>query len=71
MNNEQLIQNLRIRARIRSTATGRKSIEEGKPDRLIELLENAADTIEVLDQAVYFWQEKYQRERRRVYEQAN
>lgn len=65
MNNEQLIQNLRIRARIRSTATGRKSVEENKPDRLIELLETAADTIEELDNAVYFWKEKYQTERRK------
>lgn len=58
MNNQQLTQELREKSRFAK-------------NQYDELLERAADTIEVLDQAIDFWKEKYQRERRRVYEQAN
>ncbi len=43
---EALIQRLRIRAYIRRHAKGRKSVEEGKPDRLADLLEEAANKLE-------------------------
>lgn len=41
--------NLRKRAEIRRKATGRKSVEEGKPDRLANQLDEAADEIDNLD----------------------
>ena len=48
INNQCLVERLRIRATIRRHAVGRKSVEEGKPDRLADLLEEAADAIETL-----------------------
>ena len=45
---EDLIDRLRIRAHIRRNAVDRKSVEEGKEDRLSSLLEEAADEIEYL-----------------------
>jgi hypothetical protein len=39
---------LRKRAEIRRQIHGRKSVEEGKPDRIADLLEEAADEIERL-----------------------
>lgn len=44
----ELIERLRVRASIRRQITTRKSVQEGKPDRLIDLLEEAADCIEML-----------------------
>lgn len=44
--NEDLVYRLRTRAEIRRQAKGRKSVEEGKPDRLADLLEEAASEIE-------------------------
>jgi uncharacterized protein Yka (UPF0111/DUF47 family) len=41
-NKESLIDRLRIRASIRRSITSRKSIQEGKPDRIADLLEEAA-----------------------------
>ena len=46
---ESLIERLRIRAHIRRNAKGRKSVEEGKPDRLADLLEEAANELERLE----------------------
>ena len=43
---KDLIYRLRERARIRRQIPTRKSVEEGKPDRISDLLEEAADTIE-------------------------
>ena len=43
-----LIGDLRTRAEIRKIAKGRKSVEEGKPDRLAQQLLDAADAIECL-----------------------
>ena len=48
VNEEDLIYRLRKRAEIRRQIPGRKSVEEGKPDRIAELLEEAADEIERL-----------------------
>ena len=51
MINEQdpdLVYRLRKRAEIRRQIPGRKSVEEGKPDRIADLLEEAAETIEFL-----------------------
>lgn len=40
-----LIERLRIRAAIRRQIKTRKSVQEGKPDRIADLLEEAADFI--------------------------
>lgn len=37
---------LRERARIRRSISSRKSVQEGKPDRISDLLEESADTID-------------------------
>ena len=44
-----LVYRLRKRAEIRRQIPGRKSVQEGKPDRLADLLEEAADRIEELE----------------------
>lgn len=43
-----LIERLRKRAQIRRQIPGRKSAQEGVPDRLADLLDEAADEIERL-----------------------
>lgn len=45
---QPLIYRLRKRAEIRRQIQGRKSVEEGKPDRIADLLEEAANEIENL-----------------------
>ena len=45
MNND-LVYRLRKRAEIRRQIPGRKSVEEGAPDRIADLLEEAANAIE-------------------------
>jgi hypothetical protein len=45
---QSLVYRLRKRAEIRRQIQGRKSVEEGKPDRIADLLEEAADEIERL-----------------------
>lgn len=46
---EQSLQyRLRVRASIRRQIASRKSVQEGKPDRLSDLLDEAADEIERL-----------------------
>jgi hypothetical protein len=45
---EDLIFRLRKRAEIRRQIPSRKSVQEGKADRLADLLDEAADEIEVL-----------------------
>jgi hypothetical protein len=45
---QDITEKLRIRANIRRNAKGRKSVEEGKPDRLAVLLDEAADKIDAL-----------------------
>lgn len=45
---EDLVYRLRKRAEIRRQISTRKSVQEGKPDRIADLLEEAADEIERL-----------------------
>lgn len=45
---QSLVFRLRKRAEIRRQIPGRKSVEEGTPDRIADLLEEAADEIERL-----------------------
>ena len=45
---EDLVHRLRIRANIRRNIKDRKSVQEGKPDRLADLLDEAAAEIERL-----------------------
>ena len=51
-----LVYRLRKRAEIRRQIPGRKSVEEGKPDRIADILEEAADEIERLRE--YEWMYK-------------
>lgn len=46
--NDDLIYRLRKRAEIRRQITSRKSVQEGKPDRISDLLEEAANALEEL-----------------------
>lgn len=54
---ETLVQRLRTRASIRRNIKDRKSVQEGKPDRISDLLEEAADEIERLNK--YWYLEQY------------
>lgn len=45
---ELLVERLRKRAEIRRQIPSRKSVQEGKPDRLADLLDEAANEIEEL-----------------------
>ena len=54
---QTLIERLRIRASIRRNNTERKSVQEGKPDRIADLLEEAADEIERLKEYEYMYRE--------------
>lgn len=49
---QSLVFRLRKRAEIRRQIPGRKSVEEGAPDRIADLLEEAADEIEQLQRVV-------------------
>ena len=46
---QSLVFRLRKRAEIRRQIQGRKSVEQGTPDRIANLLEEAADEIEKLN----------------------
>lgn len=48
MNEEDLVYRLRKRAEIRRQIPNRKSVQEGRPDRIADLLEEAANEIEKL-----------------------
>ena len=48
MNEEDLVYRLRKRAEIRRQIATRKSVQEGKPDRMADLLDEAAAEIERL-----------------------
>jgi hypothetical protein len=52
MNKESLIYRLRKRSEIRRSINSRKSVQEGKPDRISDLLEEAADEICKLEAAL-------------------
>lgn len=45
---EDIVLRLSKRAEIRRQIKSRKSVQEGKPDRIAELLEEAAETIKQL-----------------------
>ena len=47
---QSLVFRLRKRAEIRRQIQDRKSVQEGRPDRIADLLEEAADKIEQLEQ---------------------
>jgi hypothetical protein len=47
-NEETLVYRLRKRAEIRRNITTRKSVQEDKPDRIADILEEAANEIEEL-----------------------
>jgi len=53
---QDIVENLRTRAAIRRQIPGRKSVQEGKPDRIADLLDEAATDIEALRETV----KKYQ-----------
>ena len=46
---QSLVFRLRRRAEIRRQIAHRKSVEEGRPDRIADLLDEAADRIEQLE----------------------
>jgi len=48
MNEKDLVYRLRKRAEIRRQIPTRKSVQEGQPDRIADILEEAADEIERL-----------------------
>ena len=52
MSEQDIVERLRIRAEIRRQIPGRKSVEEGKPDRIADLLEEAALEIERLQKKI-------------------
>lgn len=52
VNEQSLVFRLRKRAEIRRQVSSRKSVQEGQPDRISNLLEEAANEIEVLKETV-------------------
>ena len=48
LNEQCLVERLRVRATIRRYATNRPSLEKGKSDQIADLLDEAADAIETL-----------------------
>ena len=46
MTEQSLVYRLRKRAEIRRQIAGRKSVQEGRPDRLADLLDEAANELE-------------------------
>jgi len=58
MQDEPLIYRLRKRAEIRRQIPSRKSVQEGKPDRMADLLDEAALEIERLQQIVEYYEEQ-------------
>jgi hypothetical protein len=55
-NTNDIVYRLKKRAEIRRQIPGRKSVEEGKPDRIADILEEAAREIERLRE--YEWMYK-------------
>ena len=52
---EDLVARLRKRAEIRRQIQTRKSVQEGQPDRIADLLEEAAHRIQNLENAIAFY----------------
>ena len=57
MNKNDLIYRLRKRAEIRRQIPTRKSVQENKPDRIADLLEEAAKEIERLRDIEWKWKD--------------
>ena len=57
MNEEDLVYRLLKRAEIRRQISTRKSVQEGKPDRIADLLEEAAQAIKGKDQYIHALQQ--------------
>lgn len=55
---QSLIERLRVRANIRRNIATRKSVQEGKPDRIADLLEEAANYIEQLETHIAVFQKE-------------
>ena len=49
---QTLVERLRIRASIRRNNTERKSVQEGKPDRIADLLEESAEKLEAYEKHI-------------------
>ena len=47
---QTLVERLRTRAAIRRNIKDRKSVQEGKPDRIADLLEESADRLEAYEE---------------------
>lgn len=62
MNSEDIVVRLRKRAEIRRQIPSRKSAQEGQPDRIADLLEEAAEEIQKLRTEV-----KYHKDLEQVY----
>jgi signal recognition particle subunit SEC65 len=56
---QSLVFRLRKRAEIRRQIPSRLSVQEGKPDRIADLLEEAAYEIERLNEVVELYREEY------------
>lgn len=56
---QSLVFRLRKRAEIRRQIQDRKSVQEGKPDRIADLLEEAAHEIERLTEVVELYRDEY------------
>lgn len=54
---ESLVDRLRKRAEIRRQIPTRKSVQEGQPDRIADLLEEAANEIERLSEFEFMYEE--------------
>ena len=54
---QSLVFRLRKRAEIRRQISSRKSVEEGKPDRMSDLLDEAADEIVRLQEFVWMYKD--------------
>lgn len=52
MNENDIVYRLRKRAEIRRQISSRKSVQEGKPDRMSDLLDEAANDIDQLRKLV-------------------
>jgi hypothetical protein len=58
INEQDLVYRLRKRAEIRRQIPGRRSVEEGTPDRIADILEEAANEIEKLRNDIeHCWQD--------------
>lgn len=55
--NDDLAYRLRKRAEIRRQIPSRKSVQEGKPDRIADILEEAANEIERLREYEWMYKE--------------